>query len=91
MTIVDKIVDKHNTRKVADAYLKFLYTDEGQELIAKHYYRPTVEKEAKKYATQYPKISLFTIDDLFGGWAKAQKIHFSDGGSFDQIYQPVKK
>jgi sulfate/thiosulfate-binding protein len=91
VAIVDKMVDKHGTRKIADAYLKFLYTDEGQELIAKNYYRPTVEKEAKKYAAQYPKISLFTIDDLFGGWEKAQKTHFSDGGTFDQIYQPAKK
>ena len=68
-----------------------MYTDEGPELIAKYYYRPTVEKAAKKYAGQFPKVALFTIDDVFGGWTKAQQVHFSDGGSFDQIYQPGKK
>jgi len=91
VAVVDKVVDKRNTRKVAEAYLQFLYTDEGQEIIAKNYYRPTVEKEAKKYASQFPKVSLFTIDELFGGWTKAQKTHFADGGAFDQIYQPGKK
>lgn len=91
VAVVDKAVDKHGTRKVAEAYLQFLYTDEAQEIIAKHYYRPTVEKEAKKYAAQFPKLKLFTIDELFGGWAKAQRTHFADGGAFDQIYQPGKK
>jgi sulfate/thiosulfate-binding protein len=91
VAVVDKVVDKHGTRKVAEAYLQFLYTDEGQEIIAKNYYRPTIEKEAKKYASQFPKIKLFTINDVFGGWTKAQKTHFADGGSFDQIYQPGKK
>jgi sulfate/thiosulfate-binding protein len=83
VAVVDKVVDKHGTRKVAEAYLKYLYTDDGQELIAKNYYRPTVEKASK--------LTLFTIDDVFGGWAKAQQVHFADGGSFDQIYQPGKK
>ena len=91
VAVVDKVVDKHGTRKVAEAYLQFLYSDQGQELIAKNWYRPSVEKEAKKYATQFPAIKLFTIDELFGGWARAQKAHFADGGSFDQIYQPGKK
>ncbi len=91
VAVVDKVVDKRNTRKEAEAYLKFLYTDAGQEIIAKNYYRPTVEKEAKKYAAQFPKVTLFSIDDVFGGWAKAQKTHFSDGGTFDQIYQPSAK
>ena len=91
VAVVDKVVDRRNTRKVAEAYLKFLYTDEGQELIAKNYYRPTVEKEAKKYAAQFPKVALFTVNELFGGWTKAQQTHFADGGSFDQIYQPGKK
>jgi sulfate/thiosulfate-binding protein len=90
IAVVDKVVDKHGTRKVAEAYLQFLYTDEGQEIIAKNYYRPTVEKEAKKYSSQFPKVKLFTIDELFGGWNKAQKTHFSDGGEFDKIYQPGK-
>ena len=91
VALVDKVVDKHGTRKVAEAYLKYLYTDDGQELIAKNYYRPTVAKAATKYAAQFPKVTLFTIDDVFGGWAKAQQTHFADGGSFDQIYQPGKK
>jgi sulfate/thiosulfate transport system substrate-binding protein len=91
VAVVDKVVDKHGTRKVAEAYLQYLYTDEGQEIIAKNYYRPSVEKEAKKYAAKFSKIKLFNIDDVFGGWTKAQKVHFSDGGSFDQIYQPGKK
>jgi sulfate/thiosulfate transport system substrate-binding protein len=91
VAVVDKVVDKHGTRKVAEAYLQYLYTDEGQEIIAKNYYRPTVDKEAKKYAAQFPKIKLFTIDEVFGGWTTAQKTHFADGGSFDQIYQPGKR
>ena len=91
VAVVDKVADKHGTRKAADAYLQYLYTDEGQEIIAKHYYRTTVEKAAKKYAAQFPKVKLFTIDELFGGWTKVQKTHFADGGTFDQIYQPGKK
>jgi sulfate/thiosulfate transport system substrate-binding protein len=91
VAVVDKVADKHGTRKVAEAYLQYLYTDEGQEIIARNYYRPTVDKEAKKYAAQFPKIKLFTIDEVFGGWTKAQKTHFADGGSFDQIYQPGKR
>jgi sulfate/thiosulfate transport system substrate-binding protein len=91
VAVVDKVVDKRGTRKVAEAYLQYLYTDEGQEIAAKNYYRPISEKTAKKYAAQFPKVSLFTIDDVFGGWAKAQKTHFADGGSFDQIYLPGKK
>lgn len=91
VAVVDKVVDKHGTRKVAEAYLQFLYSDQGQELIAKNYYRPAVEKEAKKYAAQFPNIKLFTIEEVFGGWSKAQPVHFADGGTFDQIYQPGKK
>jgi sulfate/thiosulfate-binding protein len=91
VAVVDKVVEKHGTRKVAEAYLQYLYTDEGQEIAAKNYYRPTVEKIAKKYAAQYPKVKLFTIDEIAGGWTKAQKAHFADGGVFDQIYQPGKK
>ncbi|MFZ2999977.1 MAG: sulfate ABC transporter substrate-binding protein [Undibacterium umbellatum] len=91
VAVVDKVVDRKGTRKVAEAYLNFLYTDEGQDIIAKHYYRPTTEKASKKYAAQYPKVKLFTIDEAFGGWTKAQKVHFADGGIFDQIYQPGKK
>jgi len=90
VTLVDKVVDRHGTRKVAQAYLEYLYTQEGQTIAAKHYYRPRVEAIAAKYASQFPKIGLFTVDQLFGGWQKAQTIHFNDGGVFDQIYQPGK-
>ena len=87
VAVVDKVVDRRGTRKVAEAYLNFLYTDAAQELIAKNYYRPTVEKEAKKYAAQFPNVKLFTLGDVAGDWAQAQKTHFADGGVFDQIYQ----
>ena len=87
VAVVDKVADKRGTRKVAQAYLNFLYTDEAQELIAKHYYRPAVEKEAKKYAAQFPAVKLFSLSQVAGDWATAQKTHFADGGLFDQIYQ----
>lgn len=90
VTVVDKVVDKRGTRKVAEAYLNYLYTEEGQEIAAKNFYRPRLEKVAAKYADKFPKIELFTIDEVFGGWAKAQATHFADGGVFDQIYQPKK-
>ncbi len=89
VTIVDKVVDKHKTRAVAQAYLEYLYSPEGQEIGAKNYYRPTLEAVAKKYESQFPKINLVKIDDPeFGGWQAAQKKHFNDGGVFDQIYAP---
>ncbi len=88
VTIIDKVADKRKTRKLAQAYLEYLYTEEGQELAAKHYYRPQLASIAEKYAAQFPKIELFTIDELFGGWQSAQKTHFADGGVFDQIYKP---
>jgi sulfate transport system substrate-binding protein len=91
VAIVDKVVDKRGTRKVAEAYLNFLYTDEAQELIAKNYYRPTVEKEARKYAAQFPNVKLFTLAQVAGDWGNAQKVHFADGGVFDQIYAPGAK
>ena len=90
VAVVDKVVDKHGTRKLAEEYLKYLYSPEGQDIAAKNYYRPIDAKVAAKYAKQFPKIALFTIDDTFGGWQKAQKAHFADGGLFDQIYQPGK-
>jgi len=86
VTVVDKVVEKHGTRKVAEAYLEYLYSPEGQEIAARNFYRPRDAKVAAKYANQFPKISLFTIDETFGGWTKAQKEHFADGGVFDQIY-----
>jgi sulfate transport system substrate-binding protein len=88
VALVDKVVDKKGTRAVAQAYLEFLYTPEGQEIAARNYYRPRLEAVAKKHASTFPKINLVTIDDVFGGWPKAQKAHFADGGVFDQIYQP---
>jgi sulfate/thiosulfate transport system substrate-binding protein len=86
VSVVDKVVDKKGTRKVAEAYLKYWYTPEAQEIAAKNFYRPIDEKVAAKYAKQFPKITLFTIQNVFGGWQKAQKTHFADGGVFDQIY-----
>ncbi len=86
VTVVDKNVDKKGTRAVAEAYLKFLYTEEAQDIIGKHFYRPRSEKAQAKYAKQLPKLNLFTIDQAFGGWDKAAKVHFADGGVFDQIY-----
>ncbi len=88
VTLVDKVADKRGTRKVAEAYLNYLYTPEGQEIAGKNFYRPRLNEVAKKYEKQFPKIILFTIDELFGGWTKAQKTHFADGGVFDQIYTP---
>ena len=85
VTIVDKVVDRKGTRKIATAYLEYLYSPEGQEIAGKHYYRPREPKAAAKYANQFAKVKLFTIDQTFGGWQKAQKEHFSDGGTFDQI------
>ncbi len=86
VTLVDKVVDKKGTRKAAQAYLEYLYSDEGQDIAGKNFYRPTSEKIAAKYADQFVKVELFNINDAFGSWAKAQKDHFADGGSFDQIY-----
>jgi len=86
IAVVDKVIDKRDTRKVAEEYLQHLYSEEGQEIAAKQYYRPRLETVAAKYAIQFPKINLFTIDEVFGGWQKAQKTHFSDGGVFDQLY-----
>ncbi|MDQ5908021.1 MAG: sulfate/thiosulfate transport system substrate-binding protein [Pseudomonadota bacterium] len=88
VTVIDKVVDKKGTRKVAEAYLQYLYSAEGQDLAGKHYYRPRDPQVAAQYASQFPKVNLFTIDEVFGGWQQAQKTHFSDGGFFDQIYQP---
>ncbi|MEZ0331401.1 MAG: sulfate ABC transporter substrate-binding protein [Methylophilaceae bacterium] len=86
VTVVDKVVDKHKTRAVATAYLEYLYSEEGQEIAAKNYYRPRLESVAKKYEKVFPKLNLVTVDQEFGGWQKAQKTHFADGGTFDEIY-----
>ena len=86
VTLVDKVVDRKGTRAVAQAYLEYLYSPEGQDIAGQNYYRPIDPKAAAKYDKQFPKVELFTIDQLFGGWDKAQKTHFADGGVFDQIY-----
>src|ERR1700690_1055294 len=88
VSIVDKVAAKHGTTEVAKAYLQFLYSEEGQEIGAKNYYRPRSSKALAKYGNQFPKLTLFTIDELFGGWQKTQKKHFDDGGVFDKIYTP---
>ena len=86
VALVDKVVDKRGTRALAQAYLEYLYSPEGQELAARHYYRPRLEAVARKHAARFPTLELLTIDAAFGGWLKAQKTHFDDGGVFDQIY-----
>ncbi len=86
VSVVDKNVDRKGTRAVATAYLEYLYSDEGQDIAGKNFYRPISEKYQAKYVKQLPKINLFTIEQAFGGWSKADKDHFADGGSFDQIY-----
>jgi sulfate/thiosulfate transport system substrate-binding protein len=88
VTVVDKVAGKHGTKAVAQAYLEYLYTPAGQEVAAKHFYRPRLEAVAKKYEAQFPKVNLITIDEVFGGWKKAHAAHFADGAIFDQIYQP---
>ena len=88
VAVVDKVVNKRGTRAVAQAYLEYLSSAEGQEIAAKNYYRPRLESVAAKYADKFPKVSLFTIDEVFSGWQKAQQAHFADGGIFDQLYKP---
>src|SRR5579859_4214076 len=88
VAVVDTNVDKHGTRALAEEYLKFLYSTEGQELAAKHYFRPRLAEVAAKYADRFPALDLVTIDHDFGGWQAAQAKHFADGGTFDQIYKP---
>jgi sulfate/thiosulfate transport system substrate-binding protein len=85
VALVDKVVDRHGTRAVAQAYLEYLYTEEGQNIVAKHFFRPRLATVAAK--SDFPKLKLFTVDAVFGGWKKAQQTHFADGGVFDQIYQ----
>ncbi|PDO10762.1 MAG: sulfate transporter subunit [Candidatus Reconcilbacillus cellulovorans] len=91
VAVVDKVVDRKGTREVAQAYLEYLYSDEGQKIVAENFYRPRSEAVARQYENRFPKLELFTIDDpAFGGWQKTQEKHFNDGGLFDQIYQPAK-
>ncbi|MEX3839898.1 MULTISPECIES: sulfate ABC transporter substrate-binding protein [Paraburkholderia] len=88
VAVVDKVVDKKGTRKEAEAYLQFLYSEEGQEIAAKNFYRPRSDKVPAALTAKFPKLKLYTVDDTFGGWPNAQKTHFADGGVFDSIYQP---
>ncbi len=88
VSLVDKVVDKKGTRAVAQAYLEYLYSPEGQEIAARRYYRPRSEAVAKKYSSQFPQVKLFTLAEIIGDWQKANRIHFADGGVFDQVYQP---
>ena len=88
VSVVDKVAGKHGTRAVAQAYLDYLYTEAGQEIAARHFYRPRMASVAAKYAAQFPKVTLLTIDETFGGWKKAHTAYFADGALFDQIYQP---
>jgi sulfate/thiosulfate-binding protein len=90
VSIVDQVVDKKGTRAVAEAYLQYLYTPEGQEIAARNFYRPRLDSVAKKYAASFPEVKLFTLGDIVGDWHKTQTVHFADGGVFDQIYQPVQ-
>ncbi len=91
VSIVDKVVDKRGTRKQAEAYMKYLWSDAGQEIAAKHHLRPRNAKVLARYAKDFPKVNAFTVDELFGGWKKAQKDHFDDGGFYDQIMLRSKK
>ena len=88
VTVVDKVAGKHGTRAVAQAYVDYLYTEAGQEIAARHFYRPRLASVTAKYSAQFPKVTLVTIDEVFGGWKKAHAAHFADGALFDQIYQP---
>jgi sulfate transport system substrate-binding protein len=88
VAVVDKVAKKHGTAEVAQAYLEYLYSDEGQDIAGRNFYRPRDPKAAAKYAGQFSPVKLVTVDSVFGGWQKAQKIHFADGGVFDQIFQP---
>jgi len=90
VSVVDKIVDKRGTRQIAQAYLEYLYSEEGQEIAARHYYRPRLQSVAAKQ-TKFPKVELFTLQDFFGDWKKANKTHFADGGTFDQVYLQITK
>lgn len=88
VAVVDKVVNKKGTREIAQAYLEFLYTPEGQDIAGRNFYRPLSKETAAKYASVFPKLDIFTVDQVFGGWQKAQKTHFNEGGVFDQLYKP---
>jgi sulfate transport system substrate-binding protein len=91
VAIVDKVVDKRGSRKIAQAYIEFLYSPTGQEIAAQNYLRPSDATVLKKYAAQFPAVRTFTVDEVFGGWARAQTVHFNDGGEFDKIFTAAGK
>jgi sulfate transport system substrate-binding protein len=91
VAVVDKVVNRKGTKQVAEAYLKYLYTPDAQEIIAQHYFRPRNAQVAAKYKSRYPNVSLFQIDRNFGGWGRAQAAHFNDGGMFDQVFEAAKR
>jgi len=91
VALVDKVADRRGSRQIAEEYLKYLYSPEAQDLVARNFYRPRSQEAAQRYAKQFPQIKLFTVDEVFGGWKKAQATHFADGGVFDQIYKPSGK
>ena len=90
VALVDANVDRHGTRAAAQAYLAFLYTDEAQEIAAKHHFRPRSAAVLARHASEFPPVSLFAVDEVFGGWKKAQRVHFDDGGVFDQITEGLR-
>jgi sulfate/thiosulfate transport system substrate-binding protein len=90
VAVVDRVVDKHGSRKLAEAYIEYLYSPEGQDIVGRHFYRPRLADAARKCERQFPRLALFTIDEVFYGWHRAQKVHFDDGGVFDQIYRPAR-
>jgi len=90
VSVVDRVVDRKGTRKVAEAYLQYLYTDEGQDIAARFHLRPRSAKVLAKYAKVFPKVETFTVDEVFGGWAQAQKDHFNDGATYDQVIAAAK-
>ena len=91
VSVVDKVVDRKGTRKQAEAYLRYLWSDEGQEIAARHHLRPRSDKVLAKYAKEFPTLTLFTVDELFGGWKAAQKVHFDDGGLYDQVVASIRR
>ena len=91
VSVVDKVVDRRGTRKVAEAYLQYLYSEPGQEIAAKHHLRPRNDKVLAKYAKAFPKVETFTVDEVFGGWTQAQKTHFNDGATYDQVIAAAKR
>jgi sulfate/thiosulfate-binding protein len=86
VAVVDTVVDRRGTRQIAEAYLKYLYTEPGQEIAAKHYFRPRNPAVLERHKAQFPQLQMFTIDEVFGGWKKAHEQHFADGAIFDRIY-----